>query len=194
MSFQPQTWPQRPQDAPQRPLPTITPSYVQIWAPRGACPSTAVCLERSYWPWMCHYWRSRTRPCTIDRGHCDACASGQRPRLTAWIAAVLRASTSRVILQLTAGALAGCPDLIRDCGQLYGRTLLVSRRHNGPQAPMLCQMMASLPLPQMPAPLDTLRILSAVWNMPTDVLRQLVCVDLSAGVDSAVDQGYSGQS
>jgi hypothetical protein len=191
--FQPKSWPSPAPEGPKKAVPTITPAYVQLWIPRGANPATLTCIEPSFWPWPCHYWERRTRPCTRSKGHCAACDAGQAARLTAWIAAFLRTSAQRVILQITQGALAGCPDLWHNDGRLYGRILTARRRHNGPQAPMEIGL---LPMPcqlQLPASLNTLKILSAVWGMSTELLRELIATDLPSHLDSRFPPTDNGQ-
>lgn len=148
----------------RRPAPTITPAYVQLWTPTNVLPTAFTLLEDELWAFRCHYWQHRTRACVGPVGGCDACAAGAGRRLTAWVAAINRATRQRVLLQLTTGALAGSLMLINHNGGLKGYIVHVRRRHDGKQAPVELDW-SGLRDPAIPVvPPSTAKVLSAVWG------------------------------
>jgi hypothetical protein len=94
-------------------------------------------------------------------------------RSTAWIAALLCANRQRVLLQLTAGALAGCPALLEWDGRLTNRIVIVQRRHHGKQSPVDAQLIEGQ-RPNAAVPLNTLKVLCSVWGYTEETLRKLM--------------------
>lgn len=171
--------------APARPLPTLTPAYVQVWTPKSTSPTCIVSLEASLWPYRTHYWEGRTRPCLALRKCCPACEKGLSGRLTAYLAGCIRTTKQRIVLQLTAGALAGCPELLELDGQLGARMLLVQRRHDGRQSPIDVRVVPGLDPRPIAAPIDTRKVLGGLWGYNVELVEALIAPDLRAELDPA---------
>lgn len=162
---------------------TITPSYVQLWTPTTDQPTVFTLLEPWLWPFHCHYWERRTRPCVARYGPCAACQALQSTRLTAWIAAVQVNTRQRVLLQLTAGAIAGCPELLAADGKLQWKQVLVQRRHRGKQSPVDVQLAAGRNHAIPPVSVDTVKVLGAVWGMAEELVESLIAEELTTPLD-----------
>lgn len=172
---------------PPPPQPTITPAYVQLWVPRSVLPTILTILEPSMWAFGCHYWQRRTRACVGAAAGCEACPAGQSRRLTAWIAAMIRDTRQRVLLQLTAGALAGCPELVIQDGKLTGKIVAVRRRHDGKQSPVDVQIHALRDTAIPVIPPSTPKVLAAVWGYTESQLSTLRCPAYPPALDSGLD-------
>jgi hypothetical protein len=103
--------------------------------------------------------------------------------LTAWIAAVQVNTRQRVLLQLTAGAIAGCPELLAADGKLQWKQVLVQRRHRGKQSPVDVQLAAGRNHAIPPVSVDTVKVLGAVWGMAEELVESLIAEELTTPLD-----------
>lgn len=181
-------------NGPERPAKPLTPAYVQIWIPRSTRPQRLVFCESRLWVFRTHYWQGRTRACVGAGLQCEACAAQRSTRPTSYISAVLGDSRQRVVAQLSAGALGGCPMIAQHDGSLAGRQVMIQRRHGGAQSPVDAAWIAlkDLAIPSMPV--DTCTILAKTWGyLPSLVVALAIDLSLTYLDPSVLDQHNQAQ-
>lgn len=170
---------------PHGPAKPITPAYVALWVPKGERPWTLTLLESRLWRFTTHYHQRRTRACLGAGLLCEGCAAQLAGRPTAYLAAVVCETRQRVVWQVSAGALAGCPQIETHDGRLVGHSVIVRRRHAAPTAPVDAEWVALSSGAITPAPVDTLTVLARTWGYLPSLVASLALDKWPTALDNA---------
>lgn len=155
----------------ERPPPLLRPRQggCPIWAGDGTRPRAFWLLgSRIQW-WGIHWVESRAVPCLRSVGRCAPCESGWLPRQVGYIAAMRADTGGRWILRISEYAYRQCPALGLAGAVYRGTPLVVRRRADRPNAPWVVEIPPVITVPQLPAAVDVVGVLSLVWGV--DLVR-----------------------
>lgn len=92
-----------------------------------------ICLSENFLGANLHYWKGRSTPC--QKGECEACKSGQKPRWKGYIQAFHAATKTVVIFEFTDRGYDPFQAALQQHEHLRGmrfRTCRLNRKANGP--------------------------------------------------------------
>lgn len=122
-----------------------------------------------------HYFDERTRPCTGNELNCDGCYRKLAKRWKAYLCGAILPYGKMVIVELTQGAMQGCPEIIDRTTHLRGRVLEMWRAGTSKTSPVKVKLQPMQSNLFVPDAFNLMEALCVIWGIkyepfPADVI------------------------
>jgi len=142
--------------------------FIPIVSPKVGSTTRVIITSEKWQGVYTHYFDCRTRPCTGSELDCDGCFKKLSRRWKAYLCGALMPNGRKVIVELTHGAMQGCPELVQTRESLRGRRLAISRNGTARNSSVRCTLEPSTSELFIPEPFDLMAALCKVWGVNFD--------------------------
>jgi len=142
--------------------------YYEVISPKSQTAVIAIITSERWLGVWTHHANKRTRPCTGSELDCNFCYSRIGRRWKAYLCGVMFGTGKAVVLELTHGAVLGCPTLLDPNENLRGRKLRFWRKSEEPQSRMFAKLEGMPADYTVPPDFNLRRALCKIWGMPDD--------------------------